>query len=51
MNMMDLLGTMSAAIHQGRDPYVIGRENNKDIFWKEIGARRQYNLFMVKLGK
>ena len=39
--MMDLLGTMSAAVQQGRDPCVTGRENNEDIFWKE----------MVKLGK
>ena len=49
--MMDLLGKMSAATHQGRDSCVMGRENNKDIFWKEIGTRKQYDLFMVKLGK
>lgn len=48
---MDLLGTVSAAVYQGCDPRVTGRENNEDIFWKEIGIGRQYDLFMVKLGK
>lgn len=30
------------------DQYVSGIGNSKGIFWREVGLRRQYDLFMVR---
>ena len=46
-----LRDNVRSAIYQGRDLCVSGIENNKGVFWKEIGIRRQYDSFMVKMGK
>lgn len=39
--MMDLLWTMAEQQCAREDLYVSGIENNLDIFWKEVGIRRQ----------
>lgn len=39
------------AMYPGRDLCVSGLENSKDISRKEVGLRRQYDLFMVRRWK